>query len=448
MTRTVFYIQNDTSFKISYKGSSGSDWKDLPSENWTIEPGSNSGNHTFSMGDPGVFESDHWGWLYFTFVGDKEIPFFVYGLVKSEKDFGDYGAGLSVNGDPKPRNQSFPRGKIGSSYSSDNMISITLRDSDLVGEDMSVTTWLTDLTRIKPDVLNWNLAKLHFPGSHDAGSFGTPKHPAILGITQENWQCHDENFYGQLKKGIRYFDLRLRYEDDDRFWPRHGIAHQVGDALAENDHEFPNDTLLGQILQFIKEHPFEFLIVQLDLENAGGKLDLFWRTVFNAVQGRLLAYPGDGNAVPTVRQARDDGHQIIFFCNKNDLRPSDSNLASTFDSHIWPSSSMLQGPWNQESWGSLDPNKVVHDINSFMNKTPETTSRTRFWGAQCQLTPSFGNEGFSKNPSFSPRVLAGIMNPFTANNLTSNVTWKRRTSIISGDFFTEDLVLKIVSMNL
>lgn len=34
-------------------------------------------------------------------MGDKEIPFFVYGLVKSEKDFGDYGAGLSVNGDPK-----------------------------------------------------------------------------------------------------------------------------------------------------------------------------------------------------------------------------------------------------------------------------------------------------------------------------------------------------------
>ncbi|KAG9605618.1 PLC-like phosphodiesterase, partial [Aureobasidium melanogenum] len=432
MTRTVFYIQNETSFQISYKGSAGSDWNgNLPSENWIIEPGSNSGKDAFSMGDPGAFESHHWGWLYFTFVADKEIPFFIYGLVKSEKHFGDYDAGLSVNGDPRPTSQSFPRGKIGSSYSSGNMISITLRDSDLAGENMSVSTWLTDLTRIKPDVLNWNLAKLHFPGSHDAGSFGTPKHPAILGITQENWQCHDENFYGQLK-----------------FWPRHGIAHQVGDALAENDHEFPNDTLLGQILQFIQEHPFEFLIVQLDLDNAGGKLDLFWRTVFNAIQRRLLPYPGDGNSVPTVRQARDDGHQIIVFCNKDNLRPSDSTSANTFDSHIWPSSSMLQGPWNQESWGSLDPNKVVHDINSFMNKTPETISRTRFWGAQCQLTPSFGNEGFSENPSFSPRVLAGIMNPFTANNLTSNVTWKRRTSIISGDFFPEGLVLKIVSMNL
>ena len=327
------------------------------------------------------------------------------------------------------------------------MISITLRDSDLAGENMSVTTWLTDLTRIKPDVLNWNLAKLHYAGSHDAGSFGTPKHPSIAGFVQENWQCHDENFYGQLKKGIRYFDLRLCREDDDRFWPRHGLAHQVGDALAENEHDFPSDTLLGQILVFNREHPFEVLIVQLDLD-AAGRLDSFWQTVFNAIQRQLLPYPGDGNPVPTVRQARDAGHSTIFFCNKDSLRPSVPSLASVFDSCIWPSSSMLSEPWNQASWGSLDPNRVVHDINSFMIKTPETTTRTRFWGAQCQLTPSFGNEGFSKDPSFSPRALAAVMNPFTANNLTSNVTWKRRTSIISGDFFSEDLVLKIVSMNL
>jgi len=62
-------------------------------------------------------------------------------------------------------------------------------------------------------------------------------------------------------------------------------------------------------------------------------------------------------------------------------------------------------------------------------------TRTRFWGAQCQLTPSFGNEGFSKDSVFSLRALAAVMNPFTANNLTSNVIWKRRTSIISSDLF-------------
>jgi len=62
MTRTHFYIQNDTSFKIIYKGSAGSDWNgDLPGEGWTIESGSNSGNDAFTMGDPGFFETEHWG---------------------------------------------------------------------------------------------------------------------------------------------------------------------------------------------------------------------------------------------------------------------------------------------------------------------------------------------------------------------------------------------------
>ncbi len=81
--------------------------------------------------------------------------------------------------------------------------------------------------------------KIAIPGSHDSGTYG-------MNHTAETQDC---SFEEQLKRGVRYFDVRVNYVDDD-----YVIFHgPINGAKYEQ--------VLDDIKNFLDENPSEFLIL-------------------------------------------------------------------------------------------------------------------------------------------------------------------------------------------
>ena len=92
------------------------------------------------------------------------------------------------------------------------------------------------------------------PGSHNSASFSVDTKfgigefspvPAFLGFFFVRWsKCHSHDLYEQLKRGVRYIDLRVcRSHIDNELRTEHTV---YGEKL---------EPLLGQIKRFIDEHP-------------------------------------------------------------------------------------------------------------------------------------------------------------------------------------------------
>lgn len=99
------------------------------------------------------------------------------------------------------------------------------------------------------DTTDKSLHQIVFPASHDAGMFEDHKGGSgLAGLTQ------DENIYGQLASGVRYFDFRP--DKDLRFW--HGpsptsVIHVQGGSVI---------TALADIVRFMHEGHHEVVIIK------------------------------------------------------------------------------------------------------------------------------------------------------------------------------------------
>lgn len=132
------------------------------------------------------------------------------------------------------------------------LISVILIIATIIG--ISATVVVIQSSKIKKDSVepplelsSWmnmiddssKINQIAIPGSHDSGTFGMP-------YTAETQDC---SFSEQLQRGIRYFDIRVNFVNDE-----YVIFH--GPINGVEYTEFLND-----VKNFLNENPSEFIII-------------------------------------------------------------------------------------------------------------------------------------------------------------------------------------------
>eukprot|EP01111_Echinosteliopsis_oligospora_P012020 TRINITY_DN4082_c0_g1_i1.p1 TRINITY_DN4082_c0_g1~~TRINITY_DN4082_c0_g1_i1.p1 ORF type:complete len:475 (+),score=24.34 TRINITY_DN4082_c0_g1_i1:90-1514(+) len=473
----IIKLKNQCTHSISLLGHCGDHFTKLPvdASSWVLLPGESSEDDIqMSLHDSlNSRTNSNWGWVYMQLnTPKKRVNFLIFADLNS-KSYNYFGAFLDIDGSREQDNNTMPEGRIGltSCDEKDHSLLITLHDFDFFTRILRNDTWMADLIKFRPQAKRWKLSNFHLPGTHDSATFGsTPTEDLeassieilermIISSFQPNWRCQDLDLYGQLMCGARFFDLRLRLEKNNLWWPCHARAYKTGSVLAEKEgrDEDPCTTLIGQMQRYIKQHPSEFIVIKV-LPSTQEELDSLWRTFVNAFKSRLIPVPHN-NTIPTYAKTVKKGRSILLVTPKaNGWEPLDKTVRKKWDKYIWPglnstyqeeqSKLWREGPYVRDEWQLGSPQRIRSCNEIFMQTEGRTVSRDIFWVAQCQLTPSFGSWRFLRNPSWSPRQLSQATNPYIENELATLDLWRKQANIMIVDFPNEDLMLRIASMNL
>ena len=137
------------------------------------------------------------------------------------------------------------------------------------------SNWMGTLST-NPQFANQKLAQTLLPGSHDSFSYGLTSADIcntdpnalswlkIVGAMGLNWSMAQPNnsnfmqntFINQLNHGVRYFDVRLCYQNNTNFNSHNYLTH---DSFEQN---------IAELTNFSSAHPQEIII--LDLNHAYG----------------------------------------------------------------------------------------------------------------------------------------------------------------------------------
>lgn len=182
-------------------------------------------------------------------------------------------------------NPAFPAGEAAPSFDKGRRISVAAQGGGAVqihqsqnGDTLYYSTSLvTDRGSWMDDRLDAlgdkSLGELALPASHDAGLYRVERNDPTGAA-----QTQDLSLYGQLANGIRYFDLRLRWNENTRYFEiYHDIAGN-GDAIGPRLAEVLDDVarFLGEnrelaILKFSKFANFDAPVVDASLDPAGSE---------------------------------------------------------------------------------------------------------------------------------------------------------------------------------
>lgn len=192
---------------------------------------------------------------------------------------------------------------------------------ELANEGMS--RWML---RLSDDT---KLADITMPGSHDAGVYEDPKDNRA-GSRLESYGptpiatavCQKYSIKRQLQAGVRYFDIRLGFENlnkepkitDSRAF--HGVAvFGAWGAMAE--------IIADDIIGFLKSHESEFLIIKLTRVSSVKQIQL----LMDGLERAEMLWKHDYKNKPnhditqlTVEQLRGKAVLIVEMKNEDDLR--------------------------------------------------------------------------------------------------------------------------------
>lgn len=139
-----------------------------------------------------------------------------------------------------------------------------------VSESVDPANWIGQSLGV---IGNLNLKQLTLPGTHDSGTYYLTDVPmpgdqsnfweevfilaeatdTTVGKVAEAWaKSQDQDFFGQLMGGIRYFDLRSGWNKTHNTWV---TFHFVQGS--------PVQYLLSNISQFLDSHPQEIIVVEM-----------------------------------------------------------------------------------------------------------------------------------------------------------------------------------------
>jgi hypothetical protein len=163
------------------------------------------------------------------------------------------------------------------------------------------------------------LKELTLPASHDSGMY-----ISALGKTQH------KDIYDQLCYGIRYFDLRPAWHDDD-LWIFHGAAQ--GPRFSE---------VLENIQRFMQEDHRELVILKLS----------HYESFNDAVYAEMLKRIHD-SLDPWLLRTRPEGQRLAEL-PLGDLI-SDRGVALVVCSGDYPTTNISEGIWVYRDWDTKDP---------------------------------------------------------------------------------------------
>lgn len=147
--------------------------------------------------------------------------------------------------------------------------------------------WMENL----PD--DWHLSRITIPGTHDSGADRATVHlpwyaPKGQILTQ------DYHIVDQLRLGVRWFDIRLRYVGDEDLPLHHGDWY-----LHKNFTD-----VLRWTIGFLEDHPTEIVVLMIKQEKSHVDSDTFSRAVYHHLLKFDSKYFYLKYRVPTVGEAR------------------------------------------------------------------------------------------------------------------------------------------------
>ena len=203
------------------------------------------------------------------------------------------------------------------------------------------------------------IRQLAIPGSHDSGCFYLDKNSSVGpsegklvrtlarlfgGCAKNiiyNWSITQEsNISDQLKQGIRYFDLRVAYEESTKkFYVVHGL---YGSTYS---------TLFEEFKQFVQEHPKEVLILDFNhlYDFKTEQYSTFMKLIEQSFSGKLYG-PGKKGANCTLKD--------IWSCKKSIVALYEDSASAKENPSFWPRSNIFSPWFNTDNVGTL-----IDDLN-------------------------------------------------------------------------------------
>ena len=170
---------------------------------------------------------------------------------------------------------------------------------DLEKQNTESANWMANL----PDSMS--LGEVNMPGTHDTGATKMRGEDGVA-IQSSETQCQQLYPYEQLNMGVRAFDVRCDYTDDDNSDGSPDIVH--GDSIFQCQNKDGSSMRLSNIMydakKFVTNHPSECVIVTIKADGWAGGND---GNVARAVEEYVLDehYPlWRENRIPTLGEAR------------------------------------------------------------------------------------------------------------------------------------------------
>ena len=182
------------------------------------------------------------------------------------------------------------------------------------------------------------LTDLSIPGTHDSG--------ATHSIFDIAGKCQDLNIKQQLKVGTRFFDIRLKQEND-KFKIVHGPA----------DQKLKFDKVLKEMVSFVKNNNSEFLLISLKEESEGKNNNLSFESALEETLKKYEDVISFSTKLPaTIKDARGK----IFIISRHDLSFGYPSY------YFWQddSSFTLGDLYIQDNYCIEDINEKIEDIKS------------------------------------------------------------------------------------
>lgn len=149
-----------------------------------------------------------------------------------------------------------------------------------------------------------SLNQITIVGTHDSGA---DKHSSKVGWPEWHYViCQDFGIPNQLKLGVRWFDIRLRYYDGGL--PLHHSSFYLHKNFSD---------VLHWSIDFLNDHPSEVVILMIKQEHSSASSHDFGTRVYNEMKDKGLHHFFLKDRVPTLEEARGKIYIVRRFQKPN-----------------------------------------------------------------------------------------------------------------------------------
>ncbi len=156
------------------------------------------------------------------------------------------------------------------------------------GSSINGSNWMSTL---RSDV---SITAINMPGTHDSAT----KYVNFSPIAK----TQDGSIAEQLYRGVRYFDMRYKLTDDEKFVAAHGIA-DCKKAYGFGAEDFTAGDAIKMCSDFLKNNPGETILFQLKEENSSSGTAFFDKFYDQFIKGNEELWYLE-NRIPTVGEVR------------------------------------------------------------------------------------------------------------------------------------------------
>jgi hypothetical protein len=280
--------------------------------------------------------------------------------------------------------------------------------------------WMSVLKENTQGSSTMKLGSVFFSGTHDSACYKINS-PFAAGLAR----TQSQNFYSQLKGGVRYFDLRPKWESNKSFrfihgdWNTNVYLKDLIDALKEF-YDAPSTAEEIVILDFSHFDDFK--------KDAARYQDFVDSILNSEIADNLVS---ESTSETTLNEIWESKKNIIITLNlPKEVKFKKLSTFGVISNREKLFTDNENCDNKKRECGYADTNSVS-EMNDKLNKALETDFEGKLWKFQNILTPRW----YSNNVT----ILAAEANPNLYMNIESKKSWSERTNIVIIDFYSNDL---------